>query len=224
MRFLCAMKQLLSSDDGENRSRMVTYKYYFLSGDDSMIKKIAVYCGARPDCPVEYKDMAAEFGEMMANHGVDLVYGGGKFGLMGTVANAVLDHGGHAYGVITKELYDRHTSLDTLTDLKITPNMDVRKETMMNEADGLLALPGGLGTLEEIVQAASWTGVGDNNKPVVFFNYNHFYDAMQKELQVMAHEGFLEKEYLDAVCFTADFDEMLQFMENYQAPHFREYK
>lgn len=189
-----------------------------------MINKIAVYCGARPDCPVEYKDMAAEFGEMMAKHGVDLVYGGGKFGLMGTVANAVLDNGGHAVGVITQELYDRHTSLDRLDDLKITPNMDVRKETMMKDADGLVALPGGLGTLEEVIQAASWTGVGDNDKPVVLFNYNHFYDPLHDELETMAHEGFLEKEYLDAVCFTDNFDEMLRFMASYRAPHFRNYK
>lgn len=188
-----------------------------------MINKIAVFCGARPDCPPEYKDMATEFGEMMAKHGVDLVYGGGKFGLMGTVANAVLHNGGHAYGVITEELYSRKTGLDGLTDLRIVPTMDVRKEMMMKEADGLVALPGGLGTLEEIIQAASWTGVGDNDKPVVLFNYNHFYDPMRDELKLMYHEGFLEKQYLDAVCFTADFDEMLKFMDAYQAPHYREY-
>lgn len=188
-----------------------------------LIKRLAVYCGARPGCNSEYIDLAAEFGKAMARQGIDLVYGGGKFGLMGTVANAVLDNGGAAYGVITKELYERNTSLDRLTDLKITPNMDVRKETMMEIADGLVALPGGLGTAEEIIQAASWTGVGDNAKPVAFFNYNHFYDTMREQFEVMNQEGFLEDEYLDAISFADNFEEMIDFMNRYQAPGFRQY-
>ncbi|WP_251545390.1 LOG family protein [Limosilactobacillus caecicola] len=188
-----------------------------------MIQKLAVFCGARPGCNQEYITMASEFGKAMADHHIDLVYGGGKFGLMGTVANTVLDNGGQAYGVITEELYSRKTSLDRLTDLKVTPNMDLRKEAMMNMADGLVALPGGLGTAEEVIQAASWTGVGDNSKPVAFFNYNHFYDDMRKQFEVMNQEGFLEQEYLDAVCFATSFDEMLNFMNHYQAPSFRQY-
>lgn len=188
-----------------------------------LIKKLAVYCGARPGCNDEYIDLAAEFGKAMAENGIDLVYGGGKFGLMGTVANAVLDHGGKAYGVITKELFSRNTSLDRLTDLKITPNMDIRKETMMQMADGLVALPGGLGTAEEVIQAASWTGVGDNSKPVAFLNYNHFYDPMHKQFEIMHQEGFLEEEYLNAVCFADDFDMMINFMNKYHAPHYRQY-
>lgn len=188
-----------------------------------MIKKLAVYCGARPGCNQEYIDMAAAFGDAMVKNHIDLVYGGGRFGLMGTVANHVLDNGGHAYGVITEELYSRNTSLSRLTDLKVTANMDLRKETMMDMADGLVALPGGLGTAEEVIQAASWTGVGDNAKPVVFFNYNHFYDQMYEQFVVMNREGFLEKEYLDAVCFTDSFGEMLDFMNHYQAPTYRQY-
>lgn len=188
-----------------------------------LIKKLAVYCGARPGCNQEYIDMADAFGTAMANHGIDLVYGGGRFGLMGTVANAVLDHGGKAYGVITKELYSRNTSLDRLTDLKITGNMDLRKEAMMQMADGLVALPGGLGTAEEVIQAASWTGVGDNAKPVALYNYNHFYDALRKQFEIMNQEGFLETEYLEAVCFADDFESMIEFMNDYQAPHYRQY-
>lgn len=188
-----------------------------------LIKKLAVYCGARPGANPEYLTMATEFGKAMAQHNIALVYGGGKFGLMGAVANAVLDNGGKAYGVITEELYSRNTSLDRLTDLKITANMDLRKEAMMNMADGLVALPGGLGTAEEVIQAASWTGVGDNSKPVAFFNYQHFYDAMHKQFLVMRDEGFLEPEYLEAVDFTDSFTELLDFMNNYQAPHFRQY-
>ncbi len=188
-----------------------------------LIKRLAVYCGARPGCNEEYIDLAAEFGKSMAQNGIDLVYGGGKFGLMGAVANAVLDNGGEAYGVITQELYERNTSLDHLTDLKITPNMDIRKETMMQMADGLVALPGGLGTAEEIIQAASWTGVGDNAKPVFFFNYNHFYDTMRQQFEVMHQEGFLEEEYLAAISFADDFETMMKFMNQYQAPHYRQY-
>lgn len=202
---------------------MLEWTHYLKMGMKSLIKKLAVYCGARPGCDQEYIDMATRFGKSMAQHEVELVYGGGKFGLMGTVANAVLDNGGKAHGVITQELFARNTSLDRLTDLEVTENMDLRKEAMMNMADGLVALPGGLGTAEEVIQAASWTGVGDNTKPVAFFNYNHFYDAMRKQFEVMNGEGFLEQEYLDAVCFTDSFDKMIDFMDHYQAPHFRQY-
>lgn len=215
----------LSSFCSRRPSSMVLEWYYYLlaQGMKSMIKKLAVYCGARPGVDESYISMAREFGEAMAKNGLDLVYGGGRFGLMGTVANAVLDNGGQAYGVITEELNSRNTSLKRLKDLKITKNMDLRKEAMMKMADGLVALPGGLGTLEEVVQAASWTGVGDNEKPVCLFNYNHFYDPLKKELAIMHEDGFLEKEYQDAVCFTDSFDEMLKFMNNYQAPSYRQY-
>mgnify|MGYP000225975553 CR=1 FL=1 len=93
---------------------------------------------------------------------------------MGVIANAVLDNGGKVHGVITRQLYERQTALDRVKDLKIVSNMDVRKDLMMDLADGLVALPGGIGTLEEISEAFSWMSLGDNAKPTALYNVNGF--------------------------------------------------
>ena len=101
--------------------------------------------------------------------------------------------------------------------------MDKRKDTMMNLADGMVALPGSIGTLEEISQAISWTAIGDNAKPVAFYDYAGFYDYLDKLLKRMNQDDFLENIYLDTVYFGTDFDKILQFMEDYQAPAYRKY-
>lgn len=188
-----------------------------------MIKRLAIYCGALDGNDPIYKQKANELGKMMAQRQIELVYGGGKFGLMGAVARGVLDNGGKVHGVITQELADRGVLFDRLQDIQVTPNMDRRKEQMMQLADGMLALPGGLGTLEEISQAASWVTVGDNAKPVAFYNIAGFYDELKVMLTKMNTAGFLEKPYLDSLYFSADFDRILQFMNNYHAPAYRQY-
>lgn len=188
-----------------------------------MIKRIAVYCGARDGNDPVYDQEAERFGKWLVANNIELVYGGGAFGLMGKIARTVLDNGGMVHGVITQELADRGAIFRELPDIKIVPNMDVRKQTMMNLADGMLAFPGGLGTLEEIIEAASWTTVGDNVKPVAFYNYQGFYDALRTLLKQMNQAGFLEAPYLNSLCFSDDFDAILQFMNGYQAPAHRVY-
>lgn len=188
-----------------------------------MNKKLAVFCGARDGSDPKYLKMAREFGDHMVAHHLDLVYGGGRFGIMGTVAGSVLDNGGRSYGAITKELSERGAGLTRLTKLYIVKNMAERKMKMMNMADAMVALPGGLGTLEEVIQAASWTAVGDNNKPVIIFNFDHFYDHLHEELVEMNKAGFLEDSFLDACYFTDSFDKMLEFINSYKAPQFRTY-
>lgn len=188
-----------------------------------MIKKLAVYCGARAGNRPEYTKAAYNFGKKMANHQIELVYGGGKFGLMRAVADGVLENGGIVHGIITEELKDRGAAYDEVQDFRVVPNMDKRKDTMMNLADGMVALPGSIGTLEEISQAISWTAIGDNAKPVAFYNYEGFYDYLDKLLKRMNQDDFLENIYLDAIYFGTDFDKILQFMEDYQAPAYRKY-
>ena len=188
-----------------------------------MIKKLAVYCGARAGNRPEYIKAADKFGKKMADHQIELVYGGGKFGLMRVVADGVLENGGIVHGIITEELKDRGASYDKVQDFRVVPNMDKRKDTMMNLADGMVALPGSIGTLEEISQAISWTAIGDNAKPVAFYNYEGFYDYLDKLLKRMNQDYFLEDIYLDAIYFGTDFDKILQFMEDYQASAYRKY-
>lgn len=174
-----------------------------------MIRRLAVYCGARDGRDSRYQEVAHKLGLAMANHQIELVYGGGQYGLMGAVAQGVLDGHGVVHGVITKQLVD---------------SMDTRKEMMMKLADGMLALPGGLGTLEEISQAASWMTLGDNEKPVAFYNLNDFYAPLRDLLTEMNKAGFLEQRYLTSLCFSADFEQILHFMNDYQAPLRRQYK
>ena len=142
---------------------------------------------------------------------------------MRAVADGVLENGGIVHGIITEELKDRGAAYDEVQDFRVVPNMDKRKDTMMNLADGMVALPGSIGTLEEISQAISWTAIGDNAKPVAFYNYKGFYDYLDKLLKRMNQDDFLENIYLDAIYFGTDFDKILQFMEDYQAPAYRKY-
>lgn len=188
-----------------------------------MIKKIAVYLGSRFGNCLEYREQAKELGKFLVKHNLELVYGGGKEGLMGILAEEVLKKGGYVHGVTTKQLFNRGTAYEAVQDLKILSTMDQRKLTMMNEADGMLAFPGGIGTLEEISQAISWISLGDNAKPVAFYNYHGYYNDLQKMFLHMNKEGFLETSYVKALCFSDSFDKILQFMRQYQAPASRQY-
>ena len=189
-----------------------------------MIRRLAVYCGACDGRDSRYQKAAHDLGLNMAKHQIELVYGGGQYGLMGAVAQGVLDGHGVVHGVITKQLAGRGVTMKTVTDLHLVDDMDTRKETMMKLADGMLALPGGLGTLEEVSQAASWMTLGDNEKPVAFYNLNDFYAPLKGLLGEMNKAGFLEQRYLNSLCFSADFKEILHFMNSYQAPLCRRYK
>lgn len=188
-----------------------------------LIQRLAVYCGASAGTDPAYLTLAQQVGQTLAAHHIDLVYGGGRHGLMGAVATAVLDHGGHAHGVITRELAARGTTLPHLTTLATVPTMDARKTQMMALADGLLALPGGLGTLEEVTEASSWTELGDNVKPVAIYNYHGFYDPLQAQLQQMVQAGFVAPTYVHALHFASSLADALTFMEQYQAPAIRTY-
>lgn len=189
-----------------------------------MIRRLAVYCGACDGRDSRYQKAAHDLGLNMAKHQIELVYGGGQYGLMGAVAQGVLDGHEVVHGVITKQLAGRGVTMKTVTDLHLVDDMDTRKETMMKLADGMLALPGGLGTLEEVSQAASWMTLGDNEKPVAFYNLNDFYAPLKGLLGEMNKAGFLEQRYLNSLCFSADFKEILHFMNSYQAPLRRRYK
>lgn len=187
------------------------------------IKRLAIYCGALNGQGKDYLVQAEKVGEWLAAHQIELVYGGGQHGLMGAVARGTLANGGIVHSVLTQELYDRGVALAGVTDRQIMPNMDRRKEMMMQMADGMIALPGGLGTLEEISQAASWVTIGDNAKPVAIYNYHGFYDELKKQLVAMNQAGFLEDLYLNNIYFGNSMDDILEFMKDYQVPHHRTY-
>ncbi|GAF41578.1 hypothetical protein FC83_GL002616 [Agrilactobacillus composti DSM 18527 = JCM 14202] len=188
------------------------------------MKKIAVYCGAASgDSPI-YEQSAQTLGNWLVRHQLDLVYGGGRFGLMGVLANTVLQQGGTVYGVIPQELLDRQAALKQVTHLEVVANMSIRKERMLALSDGCIALPGGVGTLEEIIEAISWARLGDNENPCVFYNVHGYYDPLQTMLDQMTQKAFLSSEDREKILFSDDLDHIMTFMANYEPPKIRTYK
>ncbi|MDE1992797.1 MAG: TIGR00730 family Rossman fold protein [Rhizobiaceae bacterium] len=163
--------------------------------DDSVpIRSICVYCGSRPGRDPAYIAAGRELGKSIAESGLRLVYGGGTKGIMGAVASGVLSHGGQVTGIIPEFLVDmeatRH-SLGQLDELIITPDMHTRKHGMFERADAFVTLPGGIGTLEEIVEIMTWGQLGRHEKPMVFANINGFWNPMMELIRHMTEEGFI---------------------------------
>ena len=136
----------------------------------STIRTVCVYCGSGAGTDPAFIEAARRFGELLARDGVDLVYGGGSRGLMGAVANSVLDHGGHVTGIIPEFLEGREHTLRRAQEVIVTPDMHVRKQTMFDRADAFVALPGGIGTLEELVEQLTWAQLGRHKKPILILN------------------------------------------------------
>jgi uncharacterized protein (TIGR00730 family) len=134
---------------------------------------------------------AGQLGRRLAEAGVGLVYGGGNVGLMGAVARAVLAHGGHVTGIIPQFLVDREVMLADVQDLVITPDMHERKWRMFERADAFVALPGGIGTLEELVEQMTWVQLGRHQKPILLVNMNGFWDPFLELLEHMRRSGFV---------------------------------
>ncbi|MGO4438591.1 TIGR00730 family Rossman fold protein [Rhizobium sp. RAF56] len=165
-----------------------------MTDDSAPIQSICVYCGSRPGRDPSYIAAARELGKAIAESGLRLVYGGGTKGIMGAVASGVLSHGGQVTGIIPEFLVDmeatRH-SLGQLDELIITPDMHTRKHRMFERSDAFVALPGGIGTLEEIVEIMTWAQLGQHEKPMVFANINGFWNPMMELIRHMTEAGFV---------------------------------
>ena len=157
----------------------------------STIRSICVYCGSGPGKDPEFVAAAHTFGKIMAREGVGLVYGGGSKGLMGAVATAVLDNGGHVTGIIPEFLQNREQTLRRAQEVIITPDMHVRKQTMFERADAFVALPGGIGTLEELVEQLTWAQLGRHKKPILILNIKGFWDPLCALLDHMRGLDFI---------------------------------
>ncbi|MDX1598888.1 MAG: TIGR00730 family Rossman fold protein [Marinobacter sp.] len=180
--------------------------------------KIAVYCGSRSGNDPVYADRVRELGAFFGSHGADIVFGGGHVGLMGIVADSVLASGGKVYGVIPEHLRDRELAHGGLTELYVVRDMHERKAKMAELADGFVALPGGIGTLEEIFEAWTWGQLGFHQKPCALFNVNGFYDPLLTMVSAMERAGFLKQEYIDMLIKSEDPETLLNQMRQYQPP------
>src|SRR6266581_1944052 len=150
----------------------------------SIIKTVCVYCGSGPGTNPHFTEGAKAFGKALAENNVRLVYGGGSVGLMGAVAKSVLDHGGSVTGIIPEFLRARENALTRVQEMIVTPDMHERKRLMFERSDAFVALPGGIGTLEELVEQLTWQQLGRHHKPILLANIDNFWEAL---LSLLAH-------------------------------------
>ena len=155
------------------------------------MKRLAVYCGSSMGGDPAFADTARALGTEMARRGIELVYGGGRLGLMGIVADAVLAAGGRAHGVIPKALIDLEVAHEGLTELHIVPSMHERKAKMTDLTDAFVALPGGIGTFDELFEAWTWNALGYHAKPFALLNVSGFWDGMVAFLDHATTSGFM---------------------------------
>jgi uncharacterized protein (TIGR00730 family) len=175
----------------------------------STIRTVCVYCGSSPGTDEAYIQAARRLGELLARDGVGLVYGGGSRGLMGAVATSVLDHGGKVTGIIPEFLQNREQTLKRAQEVIITPDMHVRKQTMFDRADAFVALPGGIGTLEELVEQLTWAQLGRHKKPILILNIRNFWDPLCALLEHMRRLEFIRADLAVALLVAEQPDDVL---------------
>ena len=157
----------------------------------SKIKTICVYCGSGPGTNPRFIEAAIALGKAIAENGIRLVYGGGSVGMMGAVASAVLDHGGAVTGIIPDFLRRSENALSRVQEMIVTPDMHERKRLMFERSDAFVALPGGIGTLEELVEQLTWKQLGRHEKPVLLANIDHFWEPLLSLLSHMRATQFI---------------------------------
>jgi len=157
----------------------------------STIKTVCVYCGSGPGTNPRFTEGAKAFGKALADNNIRLVYGGGSLGLMGSVATSVLDHGGTVTGIIPEFLRKRENALTRVQEMIVTPDMHERKRLMFERSDAFVALPGGVGTLEELVEQLTWAQLGRHRKPILAANIGGFWDPLCALLEHMRSLAFI---------------------------------
>lgn len=184
----------------------------------SNLKRICVFCGSSTGKDPAYVDAAKRLGATLARRGLELVYGGGTVGLMGTVANAALDAGGHVIGVIPKALQLRELAHVKLTSLHVTGSMHERKARMAELSHGFIALPGGLGTLEEFAEIVTWAQLGIHQRPCGLLDVKGYYRPLVQFLDHAVEEGFVSPLHRGLILVEADPDALLDRFARWEPP------
>jgi uncharacterized protein (TIGR00730 family) len=177
---------------------------------------LCVNCGSNSGNHSEYTDVAVSLGTEMAKRNISLIYGGGKVGLMGTVADAVLNAGGKAIGVIPRQLVEREVAHKGLTELQVVDTMHQRKTRMFELADAFVALPGGYGTMDEMFEMLTWAQLGLHRYPCAFYNVRGYYTPLRGMMDHMVGEGFVRSEQRENIWFGEGMDAMFDWMSTYQ--------
>lgn len=181
------------------------------------MNKICVFCGANFNGDPILKQAVELLAEVFVSRDITLVFGGGKVGVMGLMADAVLSRGGKAIGVIPGFLMDKEVGHTSLTEMHIVDNMHQRKQLMNDLCDGIITLPGGFGTLEEFFEVLTWLQLGLHKKPIGILNVNGFYDLLLKQMDVMVEQRFLKPANRDLVLTSGDAIELVDLMHGFSA-------
>ena len=182
------------------------------------MRRVTVFCGSSTGTEDIYKLQATLLGQTLAEQNIELVYGGANVGLMGAVANGVLSKGGKVIGVLPKFLKSKEIAHEQLTELILVDSMHERKMKMNELCDGVIALPGGFGTLEEFFEMLTWGQLGLHKKPVALLDIDGFYKPLNMLVQTMVDKGFLKEVNQQMLLFSEDINDLLDKIRNYVAP------
>ncbi|OIP00047.1 MAG: Rossman fold protein, TIGR00730 family [Bacteroidetes bacterium CG2_30_32_10] len=181
------------------------------------MKRITVFCGSSSGFSEIYKTKAFQLGQTLAKHNIEMVYGGACVGLMGAVADGVLKEGGKVIGVIPSFLKTKEIAHTHLTELITVNSMHERKIKMHELSDGVIALPGGYGTMDELFEMLTWGQLGLHKKPIGVYNMNNFYESLFQHIQTMVEHGFLKDINRKMLLLSDDIENLLSQMNNYKA-------
>jgi uncharacterized protein (TIGR00730 family) len=182
------------------------------------MRRICIFTGSNPGSEPAYADAAGELATLLAQRGIGIVYGGGKVGLMGVTADAALAAGGEVIGVMPRALIDRENGHRGLTELRVVDSMHERKALMVELSDAFVALPGGIGTLDELFEAYTWSQLGIHDKPVGVLNVAGYYDRLIAFLDDAVGAGFLRPQHRATLAVAADPVELLDALAAYEPP------
>jgi len=182
------------------------------------MKRICVFCGSSDGARANYKDAARRLGVALARRGIALVYGGGRVGLMGTVADAVMAEGGEVVGVIPHGLVIREAAHEGVTDLRVVDSMHERKALMATLADAFISLPGGMGTLEETCEMLTWAQLGIHRKPCAVVNVDGYFDPLIAFFDNGVSQGFIRPEHRALLVEAPDPEGLLELLGAYRPP------
>jgi uncharacterized protein (TIGR00730 family) len=182
------------------------------------VKRVCVFSGSSPGADLAYRAAATDLGHRLADRGIELVYGGASVGLMGAVADAAMEGGGHVIGVIPQSLVDREVAHPELADLRVVDSMHERKALMAELSDAFVALPGGVGTLEELFEVYTWNQLGLHAKPLGLFNVRGYYDGLARFLDHAVAERFVTRRHRAMLLVSEDLDALLDGLDAWEAP------
>ena len=182
------------------------------------MKRITVFCGSSFGTETIYAEQATLLGETFAKQNIELVYGGANVGLMGAVADGVLNNGGKAIGILPNFLRSKEIAHLGLTELILVESMHERKTKMNDLCDGVIALPGGFGTLEELFEMLTWAQLGLHKKPIAILNVNGFYDSLIELTKTMVEKGLLKEANQKMLLVSDNINDLLDQMRNYTPP------